>query len=306
VRLHGSLNFGAGGAFHDVMYVMQNYGLVPEDAYRGLNYGYHEHVHGEFDNVLKAYVDEVIKCKDKKLSTAWMKGYDGILDAYLGELPQSFTFKNVSYTPQSFVQKLVGINPDDYIEIGSFTHHPFYSSFIIEIPDNWLWGSIYNVPMNDLTSIIQNALNNGYSVAWGADVSEKGFSYRNGVAIIPETDPKAYEGTERAKWEKASEKEREKMLYSFDKPVKEKVITQEMRQQSFDNYETTDDHGMHIVGMVKDQNGNIFYKVKNSWNVDNPYKGYFYASEAFVLFKTMDIMIHKDALPKDVRKKLSL
>jgi len=306
VRMHGAINFGAGGAFHDVMHVFETYGMVPEAEYKGLNYGSNSHVHGEFDNVLKGYVDQVIKCTDKKLTSAWLRGYDGILDAYLGALPTSFTYESKSYTPQSFAKERIGINPADYIEISSFTHHPFYSSFQIEIPDNWMWSSVYNVPMNDMTTIVQNALKKGYTVAWGADVSEKGFSFRNGVAIVPEADAKAFEGTERAKWESASEKDREKMLYSFEKPMKEKVITQEMRQQMFDNYETTDDHGMHIIGMVKDQNGTLYYKVKNSWNTDNVYKGYFYVSESFFLAKTTSIMIHKDAMPKEIAKKLSL
>ncbi|TAJ11404.1 aminopeptidase [Marinilabiliaceae bacterium JC017] len=306
VRLHGALNFGGGGAFQDVLYVFKKYGLMPEENYQGLNYGQDSHVHGEFDTVLKQYVEGVVKNKNKQLSTAWYNGFNGILDAYLGELPETFEVDGKSYTPKTYASEVVGLNPDDYIQVSSYTHHPFYDTFIIEVPDNWLWGEVYNVPMDDLKRIFHNSLEEGYTVAWASDVSEKGFSYRNGVAVVPETDEKEMSGSERSRWEGMTRSEREKMMYSFDKPVAEKTITQEMRQEAFDNFKTTDDHGMHITGMVKDQNGNLYYKVKNSWNTDNKYDGYFYASEPFVMYKTMSIMIHKDALPKDIKKKLGL
>ncbi len=303
VRMHGTINFSGGGAAHDIPHLWKNYGVVPEEVYSGLNYGEVKHDHGELDKVLKNYLKPLIEDDVKKLTTAWLRGFNGIMDAYLGKTPENFTYKGKSYTPQSFAKEL-GINPDDYIEISSFSHHPFYSKFILEVPDNWAQGEVYNVPMEDIKAILANAINNGYSIAWGADVSEKGFSWRNGIAVVPDEDKPEIQGTERDKWEKLSEKEKLAQLYKFDKPVKEKVITQEMRQQQFDNFQTTDDHGMQIVGIAKDQNGNTFYKVKNSWDVDNKYQGYFYASEAFVLLKTMDIMIHKDAVPKDIRKKL--
>lgn len=306
VRLHGSLNFGGGGAFHDVVYVMKKYGMLPEEVYGGLNYGEEKHVHGEMDEVLKAYVDAVIKNKNKKLTTAWKNGYEGILDAYLGEIPESFEVDGKTYTPQTYLNEVIGINPDDYIQVSSYTHHPFYSKFIIEVPDNWMWGEVYNVPMDDLMSIFNNSLENGYSIGWAADVSEKGFSYRNGLAIVPESNIEELADSEQSKWEAMTPAERNKRLYSFEEPVTEKVITQEMRQEAFDNYETTDDHGMQITGMVKDQNGTVYYKVKNSWNTGNKYDGYIYASEAFVKYKTMSIMIHKDALTKDLKKKLGI
>ena len=306
VRLHGSLNFGGGGAFHDVTYVLKKYGMVPESAYEGLDYGQDKHVHGELDEVLKDYVEGVVKNKNRELSTAWHNGFDGILDAYFGKIPEEFEVDGKKYTPQSYASDVMGLNPDDYVEITSFTHHPFYTKFAIEIPDNWLWDEVYNVPLEDLKEIFHNALEKGYTIAWGADVSEKGFSFRKGIAIVPETDVKDMSDLERAKWEKMTKSEKDKMLYNFDHPVKEKVITQEMRQKAFDNYKTTDDHGMHITGMVKDQTGKVFYKVKNSWNTNNKYNGYFYASEPFVMLKTMDIMIHKDAIPKDIRKKLGI
>jgi len=306
VRLHGALNFGGGGAFHDVTYVLKKYGMVPESVYKGLDYGQNNHVHGELDEVLKDYVEGVIKNKNRELSTAWHNGFDGILDAYFGKLPEEFEVDGKKYTPQTYAKEVVGLNPDDYVEITSYTHHPFYSKFAIEIPDNWMWDDVYNVPLDDLREIFHYALEKGYTIAWGADVSEKGFSFSKGIAIVPDADVKDMSDLERAKWEKMTKSEKDKKLYNFDGPVKEKVITQEMRQKAFDDYKTTDDHGMHITGMVKDQTGKIFYKVKNSWNTNNKYNGYFYASEPFVMYKTMDIMIHKDALPKEIRKKLGI
>jgi len=304
VRLHGSLNFGPGGAFHDVLYVLKKYGAVPESVYNGLEYGENEHTHGELDATLKSYVDAIIKNPNRKLSTSWHEGFNGILDAYLGKLPENFTFNGKKFTPKSFAKEVVGLNPNDYVQITSFTHHPFYSQFIIEIPDNWLWGSVYNVTLDEMMTIITEAVKNGYTVGWASDVSEKGFSYKNGVAVVPETDIAEMAGSERERWEALTPAEREKRLYSFEEPLKEKTITQEMRQEAFDNYQTTDDHGMHITGMAKDQNGIIYFKVKNSWDTNNIYEGYLYASESFMKYKTLSIMVHKDAIPKDIRKKL--
>lgn len=303
VRMHGSINFGSGGASHDVLDVIKKYGIVPEEVYNGLNYGETKHDHGELDAVLKAYVKAVADDNNKKLTTAWLKGFNGILDAYLGKLPETFNYKGKVYTPISFAKEL-GINTDDYYEFTSYTHHPFYSKFILEVPDNWAWGELYNVPLDEMMKIIDNAINNGYTIAWGADVSEKGFSWKNGVAIVPDEEKPDLQGSERDKWEKLTEREKAAQLYTFEKPVKEKIITQEMRQLAFDNYQTTDDHGMEICGIAKDQNGNKFYIVKNSWSVEGKYEGYFYASEAFVKYKTMGIMIHKNAVPKDIMKKL--
>ena len=306
VRLSGALNFGGGGAFHDVTYVLKNYGLVPENVYPGLNYGEKKHVHGEMDEVLKDYIDGVIKNKNKYLSTAWKVGFSGILDAYLGKKPEKFTYKGKEYTPKSFSKEVLGLNADDYIEISSFTHHPFYEPFIIEIPDNWLWDVVYNLPLDEMIQVIDNALKNGYTVAWGSDVSEKGFSWKNGIAIVPASAPEELDNLESAKWANLDKKDMQKNMYTFEKPVPEKKITQELRQQEFDNLKTTDDHGMHIVGMAHDQNGTKYYIVKNSWSTNGGYDGYFYASEAFVRLKTTDIMIHKDALPKEIKKKLNL
>jgi len=305
VRLHGALNFGGGGAFHDVTYVLKNYGLVPEKAYTGLQYAENNHVHGELDLLLKNYVNGVIKNKNKKISTAWKTGINGILDAYLGKEITKFTYKGKEYTPKSFAKDVTGLNADDYVTISSFNHHPYYKTFILEIPDNWLWGEVYNLPMQEMLKVIDYSLENGYTVAWATDVSEKGFSYKNGVAIVPGKDIKEMSDSERSKWENLTKKEKQDALYSFDKPVSEKKITQEMRQEAFDNYKTTDDHGMLIMGTAKDQNGKKYYIVKNSWAESNKYKGYLYASEAFVLYKTTNIMINKNAIPKDIKKKLN-
>jgi bleomycin hydrolase len=306
VRWQGNVNFASGGAFHDLTETWQTAGMVPEQAYPGLVIGEEKHIHNEMDAVLSGYMEAVIKNDNHKLSPVWLKGLRGILDAYLGDYPEKFTYDGKEYTPRSFADML-GLNMDDYVEIGSYTHHPFYEQFIIELPDNWMHGEIYNVTLEEMMDVIDYSLANGYSVAWGADVSEKGFSWKNGVAIVPEDKLEDLAGTEREKWEKLTQQEKEKQLYSFDKPVQEKVITQEMRQTAFDNYETTDDHGMHIIGTAKDQNGIEYYIVKNSWGTTgNEYKGYFYASKPYVAYKTIDIMIHKDAIPKDLRKKLGL
>lgn len=305
VRMHGKTNFGGGGAFYDVFYVYEHFGMMPEDAYIGLNYGEEDHVHGEFDNVLKSYVDAVIKNKNKKLSTAWKPAYDGILDAYLGEIPETFTYEGKTYTAESFADEL-DMDMDNYINITSYTHHPFYEQFILEIPDNWQWAESYNLPMNEMMAVLDNAIENGYTAAWGSDVSEKGFSWTNGVAIVPETETQSVDGLEQAKWAELSSKEKSKLLYSFEEIVEEREITQKMRQEAFDNYQTTDDHGMLISGIAKDQKGNKYYKVKNSWDTNNVYEGYFYASQAFVEYKTMNIVVHKDAIPKNIRKKMGI
>jgi len=303
VRWHGHLNFAGGGAFHDVTNAIKKYGIVPEEIYEGLNYGTEKFVHGEFDAVLKGYMDQVIKNKNRQLSTAWHNGLEGILDAYLGEKPEKFTYKGKEYTPESFAADFTGINPEDYIEVTSFTHHPYYSKFILEVPDNWSYDEVYNVTMDDFIEIIDNSLEMGHTVAWAGDVSEKGFSWKHGIAIVPDIEYEETSGTDKERLTGLSTEER---VYSFQQPVKEMEITPEMRQKEFDNYKTTDDHGMHIVGVAKDQTGNKFYIVKNSWDVDNPYDGYIYMSEAFIKYKATDIMIHKEVVPKKIAKRLDL
>ena len=304
VRMHGETNFAAGGSFADVLDCIKYYGIVPAQEQPGLNYGEKLHRHGELDQLLKAYVGVVIKNPNRKLSSAWFNGFNGILSAYLGECPESFTYNGKQYTPQSFA-KFLGIIPDDYISLTSFTHHPFYTAFPIEIPDNWRWAYSYNIPMNEMVQIIDDAIDKGYTVAWASDVSEKGFT-RKGIAIVPDTEANAGPGSDQARWLGLTPAERENQISNFKGPLPEKTITQEMRQEGFDNYETTDDHGMLLYGTAKDQNGTKYYMIKNSWGVDNPYKGTWYISLPFVQYKTMNIVVHKDVLSKDLKSKLGI
>ncbi len=305
VRLHGSLNFAVGGAAHDVTHAIEKYGIVPREVYKGLNYGTEMPEFGEIDEVLKAYVDAVIKNKNGKLTPAWQDGLNAILDAYFGERPETFTYEGKEYTPHTFAESLP-VKMSDYIEFSSYTHHPFYSSFIIEVPDNWLWGEVYNVPLNELMQVIDDAIAEGHPVAWGTDVSEKGFRGAKAIGIIPEEAEKNMVGSDAERWGKLSSAEKEAQIYSLDQPVKEKTITQEMRQTAYDNYETTDDHGMVIVGTAVDQNGSPFYKVQNSWGDRGPYEGFYYFSRPFVEYKTMDIMVNKNVVSKELLKKLGL
>lgn len=300
VRMHGTINFGGGGAFNDVSHVIDKYGLITEDAYRGIQYDKEKHVHSEMDNLLKAMVNAIIENKNKELTPVWHEAIKGTLNAYLGEIPETFEYEGKEYTPKEFSNDFMELDMDDYPMFTSYTHQPFYDDFVLEVQDNWAWGEVNNVPLNDMMSIIDNALNNGYTIAWAADVSEKGFSWTDGLAIVPETDIENLSGLEKDKWEKKSKKEQMAELYKFDKPRKEKTITQELRQKAFDNYQTTDDHGMLIVGIAKDQNGTKYYKIKNSWGTDQKYEGYFYASEAYVKYKTMSIMLHEGAVPDKI------
>lgn len=304
VRTNGNINFAAGGSFHDVMYVLKNYGIVPEEQMNGLNYGEENHRHGELDALTGSYVKTLIGNPNKKLSTAWKAGFNGILDAYLGKLPTEFTVNGKKFTPVTYAQSL-GLNMDDYVSLTSFTHHPFYTKFAIEIPDNWRWGESYNLPLDEFAKVFENAVDKGYTIAWGSDVSEKGFT-RNGVAVNPELKKENLPGSDQARWLNISQKEMEAKILAANGPQPEVKVTQELRQQGFDNYQTTDDHGMVIYGMAKDQNGGKYYLVKNSWGTDSKYKGIWYASESFVLHKTINIVVHKDAVPKDILKKLGI
>jgi bleomycin hydrolase len=307
VRLHGNMSFTGGGAFHDVCNVIRKYGIVPEEVYKGLNYGEDKHVHGEMDQELKDLVDAIVKNPNRKLSPVWHETIVSILNTYLGKIPESFDYQGKSYTPQSFARDFVGLNMDDYVEITSYSHHPFYSKFILEVPDNWSWDEVYNVPLNEMEEIIDNSLQKGYTVAWASDVSDKGFLTSNkGIAMVPVKKIEEMTDTEKLRWEKLSDKEKEEETYQLKRPVREMEINQESRQIAFDNYLTTDDHGMQIIGTAKDQSGKIFYKVKNSWGDYNSLNGYFYASKAFVNYKTTSIMVNKSAIPQNIRKKLDL
>lgn len=306
VRYYGKTNFGEGGGLLDIPYVYNKYGMMPESVYDGLEYGEEKHDHGELAAVLTAYLNEIVKNHNKKLSTAWLKGYIGILDAYLGEVPETFEYNGKTYTPKSFAQEL-GLDMNDYLPVTSFTHHEFYKPFVLEVPDNWDHGLYYNVPMEELQQIVDNAIDKGYTVLWAADVSEKGFKWYDGVALMPKVDrEKSMEGTELDRWVKLKDSEKEDKMYDFKGPVEEVTVTQESRQQGFDNYETTDDHGMVIVGKAVDQKGNKYYKVKNSWDSEQVYKGYFYISMSYFLAKTMSIMVNKDGVPAGILEKLNM
>lgn len=300
VRLHGDNSFSPGGSFYDVVYCMNNYGLVPQEAMNGIMYGDTLPVHNELDAVAEAYVNAIAKGKLTKLTPVWMNGLNAIYDTYLGKCPEKFSYKGKEYTPLTFAKSL-GLNADDYVSLTSYTHHPFYKKFAIEIQDNWRNAESWNLPIDEFMTVIENAVNNGYTVAWGSDVSEDGFT-RDGIAVVPQMNRTDLTGSDMARWTGLTMADKRKELTS--KPMPEMDITQEMRQKAFNNWETTDDHGMLIYGTAKDQNGKDYYMVKNSWGTNNKYKGTWYASKAFVKYKTMNILVHKDALPKEIAKKL--
>ena len=307
VRLHGDCQFAQGGAAYDVLYCLKNYGICPEEAmpFPGSLYGDSLHNFNEFFSLLEPYVDAVAKNKGKKISNQWKKGLQGILDSYLGECPESFKYGGKTYNPKSFMNSL-GINLDDYVTITSYTHHPFWTQFAVEVQDNWRNPLSWNIPMNDMMRIIDNAIEQGYTVAWGGDVSEDGFT-RQGLAYF--VDSKATEslaGSDMARWLKLSPTKRASILDSLGCTVPEVIPTQEQRQERFDNWELTDDHGMLIYGIAKDQNGKEYYMVKNSWGETGDYKGIWYMTKAFIAANTMDYMINKNAIPKDIRKKMGI
>ena len=308
VRTHGDASFSQGGSFYDVIYGMEHFGLVPEAEMRpGAMYGDSLSNHTELSAVSDAVVAAIAKGRLSKLQSdangtpLWKKSIEAIHDIYLGERPEKFTYNGKEYTPKSFYES-TGLNADDYVSLTSYTHHPFYSQFVLEIQDNWRWALSYNLPIDELMEVFDNAIMNGYSIAWGSDVSENGFT-RDGIAVMPDQE-KAQElsGSDMAHWLKM--KPEEKKLNT--KPQPQIWCTQEQRQLAYDNWETTDDHGMLIYGIAKDQEGNEYYMVKNSWGKTGKYDGIWYASKAFVRYKTMNIVVHKDALPKDIAKKLGI
>ena len=303
VRLDGHLNFAAGSSFGDVLHVIDDYGIVPQSEMQGLNYGSELPEHFELDAALKGYVDAIKSNPNRKLSTAWINGFDGIVEAYFGEYPETFTVDGTEYTPESY-RDFLGINYDDYVNITSFTHHPFYEPFVIEVCDNWRWDTAYNLPMDEMMEVMYNAIENGYTIAWGSDVSEKGFT-RDGLAAMPIEEKKAAAGSDQERWVGKANEEAEAEPKKAELP-KEMTITQEMRQEGYDRKTTTDDHGMHIYGLAKDQNGTNYFMVKNSWGEAGKYKGIWYASDPFVRYKTLNIVVHKDALPKHIAKKLGI
>lgn len=307
VRLHGKLNFAQGGSFYDVLYVLKNYGAVPRSVMPGLNYGTKLNQHSEMEAGLKAFLDAIIPAPNGgKLSTAWYPSFESIIDNYLGKLPESFTYNGKKYTPKTYAQAL-GINPDDYISITSFTHHPFYTKFALEIEDNWRWAESYNIPIDEFMRVMETAIDKGYTIAWGSDVSEQGFT-RDGIAVLPDIEEMETKGSDQARWVGLSASDKRGLIYKLihTADVPEIEPTQEYRQKGFDNFELTDDHGMVIYGTAKNQLGRKFFLVKNSWGETGEYKGIWYASYNFVKGKTMNIVLNRKALPDDIAKKLGV
>jgi len=292
VRMHGRIGWGDGAELHDVLEIYKKYGAMPYDQYTGLNYGTTKNKFGEMQAALEGFLQGIVKNPNGKLTKNWLPAFTAVLDAYLGKVPEKFMFQGKEYTPLTFAKQVVEIPVEEYLEIGSFTFAAPYEKTFLMVEDNWSLKEVMNVPMNDLTAIVDNALAKGYTIAWATDVSEKGFSWKNGVAIVPEKD-----------YEEMDEDEKKTM---FDGPQKEKYITPELREDAFDNYTSTDDHGMHIVGVAKDQNGKEYYKVKNSWGDKNDYKGYLYVSKTYFNFKTIAILVHKNVIPDEITKKMKM
>ena len=305
VRRTGTANFGAGGQAHDVMNVVRKYGFVTDTSYSGMKSLY-TFAKGDPDRKLKKYLDVVMKKKNDTISSVWKDSLNIYLDIYLGKLPSKIVVKGNALDPVAFA-KSTGFNPDNYVEITSYSHVPFYKRVMIDIQDNWSQDLYYNLPIDEMMEVIKSALKKGYSVCWDGDVSERGFSHRNGVAIAPETNVKLLESADRTKWESIPDKVWMAQLYAFTGPVPERNITQEKRQKSFDQQQTTDDHLMHFTGMVTDQNGTIYFKTKNSWSAaSNKSGGFLNMSEAYVRLNTIAILVHKNAIPKAISKKLGL
>lgn len=306
VRMHGDAQFSEGGSSYDVLYVLKNYGICPEDAMPlpGTLYGDTLANFTQFFEVMTPYVQAVAVSKQKTLNQAWKNGLQGIIDAYLGKCPETFDYDGKTYTPTEFAKSL-GLNWDDYVSITSFTHHPFYTEFPVEVQDNWRQGNSWNVPLDEMASIIDNAIENGYTVAWGGDVSEDGFT-RDGMALLYDTESQDLTGSDMARWLKLTAKEKTDSLKKMGVFVKELVPSQEQRQKEYDDWTLTDDHGMLIYGTAKDQTGREYYLVKNSWGTTGKHDGIWYMSKNFILGKCMDFMVNKNAIPKDIRKKMGI
>ncbi|MBE6336994.1 MAG: aminopeptidase [Lentimicrobiaceae bacterium] len=312
VRTHGDISFSQGGSFYDVLYGIKHYGLVPDtELPAGVTHGDVLSDFSEFSRVCDPFVEGIIKGRklqtDAEGNPLWKKAMTGILNAYIGERPETFVYEGKEYTPMTFAES-TGFNPDDYVNLASFSHHPFYEQFVIEVQDNWRWGTAYNLPIDEFMEVMNYAIDNGYTIAWGSDVSEKGWLRGDnaGIAVLPDLEAKSNNdaGTDMARWIGLSASDRAKEGYS--KPTPQRIVTQEDRQIAYDNYETGDDHGMLIYGKAKDQLGNNYFIVKNSWGDYGKYEGSLYASEAFVRYKTMNIIVHKDALPKHIKKALGI
>ena len=305
VRLHGDCQFAQGGSAYDVYYVLKNYGICPEDAmpFPGSLYGDSLNNFNEFFGQLEPYVAGIARSKANKISNQWKVGLQGILDAYLGKCPESFTYQGKKYTPKSFAASL-GLNWDNYVSVTSYSHKPYYTQYAVEVQDNWRNPLSWNLPMEDMARIIENAIMNGYTVAWGGDVSEPGFT-RKGLAYFYDTKKmESLAGSDMARWLKLSKTKKTSLIDSLGVNVPELVPTQEQRQERYDNWELTDDHGMLIYGIAKDQNGKEYYMVKNSWGETGDYKGTWYMTKNFIVANTMDYMVNKNAIPADILKKI--
>lgn len=307
VRLHGDCQFSQGGSCYDPLFCLQNYGICPEDAmpFPGSLYGDSLNNFNEFFSLMEPYVAAIAKNKASKISGQWKVGLQGILNAYLGACPEKFTYQGKEYTPKSFAASL-GLNFDDYVTITSYTHHPFYTAFAVEVQDNWRNPLSWNLPIDEMMRVIDNAINEGYCIAWGGDVSEEGFTRQGLAYAIDNKKAQSLAGSDMARWLKLSRTERTNLLDSLGCKVPEIVPTQQRRQERYDNWELTDDHGMLIYGLAKDQNGKEYYMVKNSWGEAGDYKGIWYMTKAFIADNTMDFMVNKNAIPKDIRKKLGI
>jgi bleomycin hydrolase len=293
VRMHGTIGFSGGGEFNDVTEAITKYGIVPQSLYSGLQPGDNSYDHIVMDSLLKAYVDRVIANENGILSPDWYPGFCSLLDSCLGPVTASFTFNGKTYTPQSYARELA-LDMNGYVLLSSFSHHPMYGKYIIELPDNWSWGEVYNIRIDELTEVIDHALASGYTVAWAADVSEPGFSRLKGVAYVT--------GDEQADSIFIINEDRK---LNQARPLSEQEVTQEMRQEAFNNYATTDDHGMHIIGVATDPYGEELYVVKNSWGTHaGPNKGYFFVTKAYVRYKTTVLMLNKKALPVNITNKI--
>ena len=306
VRMHGDAQFSQGGSAYDVLYVLQNYGICPEEAMPapGTLYGDTLNNFNQLFTVMEPYVNAVATKDVKKLNPAWKNGLQGILDAYLGKCPENFKYEGKQYTPKTFAASL-GLDWNDYVSITSYTHHPFYTSFPVEVQDNWRQPGSWNLPMDEMAEVIDNAVRQGYTVAWGGDVSEDGFT-RDGLALLVDTKSTDLAGSDMAKWLKLSTTEKRNKIKELGVNVKEETPSQEKRQEEYDNWTLTDDHGMLIYGIAKDQNGREYYMVKNSWGETGDYKGIWYMSKNFIVAKTMDFMVNKNAIPANIRKKLGI
>ena len=307
VRFHGDCQFAQGGSAEDVLHTLKTHGICPIDAmpFPGSLYGDSLNNFNEFFSLLEPYVAAIAKSDAKKISNQWKAGLQGILDAYLGKCPEEFTYEGKKYTPKSFMASL-GINLDDYVSITSYTHHPFYTAFAVEVQDNWRFPLSYNVPMDEMMEIIDYALEQGYTIAWGGDVSEDGFTRKGLAYAIDSKATQSMAGSDMAKWLKLDKQKKTNIIDSLGVTVPEIVPTQQMRQDRFDNWELTDGHGMHIYGLAKDQNGKEYYMVKNSWGESGDYNGIWYMTKAFIAANTMDYLINKNAIPAKIRKKLGL